>query len=77
MHVSSRPVTSFDPEGLIFAAGVDAEIIRLYDLRTFDKVCCCCLFIIIIKKKTFSKFVNSQFIHIYLFTIFYQFTEHT
>jgi len=38
MHVSSRPVTSFDPEGLIFAAGVDAEIIRLYDLRTFDKV---------------------------------------
>ena len=40
MHVSSRPVTSFDPEGLIFAAGVDAEIIRLYDLRTFDKVCC-------------------------------------
>eukprot|EP00111_Clytia_hemisphaerica_P018086 TCONS_00053506-protein len=37
MHVSSRPVTSFDPEGLIFAAGVDAEIIRLYDLRTFDK----------------------------------------
>ena len=38
MHVSGRPVTSFDPEGLIFAAGVDSEIIRLYDLRTFDKV---------------------------------------
>jgi len=37
MHVSGRPVTSFDPEGLIFAAGVDAETIRLYDLRTFDK----------------------------------------
>ena len=38
MHVSGRPVTAFDPEGLIFAAGVDSEIIRLYDLRTFDKV---------------------------------------
>ena len=38
MHVSGRPVTSFDPEGLIFAAGVDSEIIRLYDLRTFDRV---------------------------------------
>lgn len=37
MHVSGRPVTSFDPEGLIFAAGVDSEIIRLYDLRTFDR----------------------------------------
>ena len=39
MHVSGRPVGSFDNEGLIFAAGVDAEIIRLYDLRSFDKVC--------------------------------------
>lgn len=38
MHVTGRPVTAFDPEGLIFAAGVDSEIIRLYDLRTFDKV---------------------------------------
>jgi len=37
MHVSGRPVTSFDQEGLIFAAGVDAEIVRLYDLRSFDK----------------------------------------
>lgn len=38
MHVSGRPVGSFDNEGLIFAAGVDAEVIRLYDLRSFDKV---------------------------------------
>ena len=38
MHVSGRPVGSFDNEGLIFAAGVDAEIVRLYDLRSFDKV---------------------------------------
>ena len=42
MHVSGRPVTSFDPEGLIFAAGVDSEIIRLYDLRTFDRVSSIC-----------------------------------
>ena len=38
MHVSGRPVGSFDNEGLIFAAGVDAEVVRLYDLRSFDKV---------------------------------------
>ncbi|CAB1354103.1 unnamed protein product [Coregonus sp. 'balchen'] len=32
-----KPVCSFDPEGLIFAAGVDSEAIKLYDLRSFDK----------------------------------------
>uniref|UniRef100_A0A8C6UM52 Twinfilin n=1 Tax=Neogobius melanostomus TaxID=47308 RepID=A0A8C6UM52_9GOBI len=31
------PVCSFDPDGLIFAAGVDSELIKLYDLRAFDK----------------------------------------
>lgn len=30
-------VCSFDPDGLIFAAGVDSELIKLYDLRAFDK----------------------------------------
>ena len=44
MHVNGRPVSAFDPEGLIFAAGVDSEVIKLYDLRSFDKVsnkhCC-------------------------------------
>ena len=29
---------AFDPEGLIFAAGVDSEMVKLYDLRSFDKV---------------------------------------
>lgn len=38
MQVSGRPVTSFDPEGLIFAAGINSEIVKLYDLRSFDKV---------------------------------------
>lgn len=38
MHVNGRPVSAFDPEGLIFAAGVDSEMIKLYDLRSFDKV---------------------------------------
>lgn len=37
MHLSGRPVTAFDPEGLIFAAGVKSESVMLYDLRTFDK----------------------------------------
>ena len=38
MHLSSRPVAAFDPEGLIFAAGVNSESVKLYDLRSFDKV---------------------------------------
>ncbi|XP_058486941.1 uncharacterized protein LOC131460437 isoform X3 [Solea solea] len=32
-----NPVCSFDPDGLIFAAGVESEAIKLYDLRAFDK----------------------------------------
>lgn len=37
MHLPGRPVASFDPEGLIFAAGINSEMIKLYDLRSFDK----------------------------------------
>ncbi|XP_044539876.1 WD repeat-containing protein 82-like [Gracilinanus agilis] len=37
MHLQGKPVCSFDPEGLIFAAGVNSEMIKLYDLRSFDK----------------------------------------
>ncbi|VDN57428.1 unnamed protein product [Dracunculus medinensis] len=37
MHVPSRPVATFDPEGLIFAAGINSDTIKLYDLRSFDK----------------------------------------
>ena len=37
MHLSSRPVVSYDPEGLIFAVGLDSKQIKLYDLRSFDK----------------------------------------
>lgn len=33
-----KPVCSFDPEGLIFAAGVESQTIKLYDLRAYDKV---------------------------------------
>ncbi|XP_035007328.1 WD repeat-containing protein 82 [Hippoglossus stenolepis] len=32
-----QPVCSFDPDGLIFAAGVESQAIKLYDLRAFDK----------------------------------------
>jgi len=38
MHVNGRPVAAFDPEGLIFGAGIDAEFVKLYDLRSFDRV---------------------------------------
>lgn len=37
MHLPGRPVAAYDPEGLIFAAGVNSESIKLYDLRSFDK----------------------------------------
>ena len=41
MHLTGagRPVASFDPEGLIFAAGIESKQLKLYDLRSFDKVC--------------------------------------
>uniref|UniRef100_A0A8C4Z7E8 WD repeat-containing protein 82-like n=1 Tax=Gadus morhua TaxID=8049 RepID=A0A8C4Z7E8_GADMO len=32
-----RTVCAFDPEGQIFAAGVESQTIKLYDLRAFDK----------------------------------------
>ena len=38
MHLSGRPVASFDPEGLIFAVGIESKLVKLYDLRSFDKV---------------------------------------
>ena len=38
MHMPGRPVAAFDPEGLIFAAGINSEMVKLYDLRSFDKV---------------------------------------
>ncbi|XP_025065435.1 WD repeat-containing protein 82 isoform X3 [Alligator sinensis] len=38
MHLQGKPVCSFDPEGLIFAAGVNSEMVKLYDLRSFDKL---------------------------------------
>ena len=37
MQLSGRPVAAFDPEGLIFAAGINSETVKLYDLRSFDK----------------------------------------
>uniref|UniRef100_A0A2I3GWQ4 WD repeat-containing protein 82 n=1 Tax=Nomascus leucogenys TaxID=61853 RepID=A0A2I3GWQ4_NOMLE len=37
MHIKGKPVCSFDPEGGIFAAGVNSEMVKLYDLRSFDK----------------------------------------
>ena len=45
MHLPGRPVAAFDPEGLIFAAGINSESLKLYDLRSFDKVTWVCLLV--------------------------------
>lgn len=37
MQLPGRPCAAFDPEGLIFAAGINNESVKLYDLRSFDK----------------------------------------
>lgn len=37
MQLPGRPVANFDPEGLIFAAGISSDTIKLYDLRSFEK----------------------------------------
>jgi len=37
LKLPGRPLAAFDPEGLIFAAGVNSEMVNLYDLRSFDK----------------------------------------
>ncbi|KAM8964670.1 WD repeat-containing protein 82-like [Sarcophilus harrisii] len=37
MHLQGKPVCSFDPEGLIFAVGINSEMVKLYDLRSFDR----------------------------------------
>ena len=34
---SGAPIGAFDPEGVVFAAGLESQMIRLYDMRTFDK----------------------------------------
>ena len=43
MNLPGRPVAAFDPEGLIFAAGISSESLKLYDLRSFDKVWSYCM----------------------------------
>ncbi|GMS97808.1 hypothetical protein PENTCL1PPCAC_19983, partial [Pristionchus entomophagus] len=37
MQLQHKAIAAFDPEGLIFAAGVNSEQIKLYDLRSYDK----------------------------------------
>lgn len=50
MQLPGRPVANFDPEGLIFAAGISSDTIKLYDLRSFEKVnlkITCSIFLIV------------------------------
>lgn len=37
LKTQGRPIANYDPEGLIFVVGIDNEIIKLYDIRHFDK----------------------------------------
>ena len=54
MHLPGRPVANFDPDGLIFAAGINSDMIKLYDLRSFEKVRFCFT-------KVFSVFIKKTF----------------
>ncbi|PAV72960.1 hypothetical protein WR25_09802 isoform B [Diploscapter pachys] len=38
MQLKSVPTATFDPEGLIFAVTVGSDSVKLYDIRSFDKV---------------------------------------
>lgn len=37
LGASGSPIANYDPEGLIFAVGVNSECIRLYDARLYEK----------------------------------------
>lgn len=38
INVMGRPVAAFDPEGLVLAAGVNSETLKLFDVR-YIKLC--------------------------------------
>lgn len=37
MRSTCHPIATYDPEGVIFAVGVDSEAIKLYDVREYEK----------------------------------------
>lgn len=37
LSFSGSPIANFDPEGLIFAVGINNEIVKFFDLRNHDK----------------------------------------
>jgi len=37
METKGVPIGAFDPEGLIFAVGMDSHVIRLYDLKSYHQ----------------------------------------
>ncbi|KAL1919489.1 uncharacterized protein VTP21DRAFT_2182 [Calcarisporiella thermophila] len=37
INVTGRPCIGFDPAGLIFAVAFDSSVIRLYDMKAYDK----------------------------------------
>lgn len=38
MHLEAPPVGAYDPEGVVFAVGINSSIIKLYDIRNFEGV---------------------------------------
>lgn len=43
VHAKSTPVAEYDPQGVVFAAGVDSQALKLYDIRQLEKVQNVCL----------------------------------
>ncbi|ORZ22120.1 WD repeat domain 82-like protein [Absidia repens] len=37
INATGRPIASIDNAGLVFGVGLDSEVLRLYDIRSFDK----------------------------------------
>lgn len=37
MRLHCAPIAAYDPEGMIFAVGIDSEKIKLYDMRSYQK----------------------------------------
>ena len=37
LHTPGSPVASFDQQGLVFGVGTEAGMLKLYDVRSYDK----------------------------------------
>ena len=37
LHTPGNPIASFDQQGLVFGVGTESGMIKLYDVRSYDK----------------------------------------